>query len=108
VAILGVRAACANYSESNRSFCLIVSRFVGVVRVSCCRSRRRDQGSCRQTVELVVDAVLASGQEMSVAVEDDRHRGVSGPGGDLSGRCTGGDPQRDSGVTEIVIKPMSA
>jgi hypothetical protein len=40
---------------------------------------------CRcQPVELVVDAVLASGKEMSVAVEDDGDRRVSGTGGDLA------------------------
>jgi hypothetical protein len=37
-----------------------------------------------QPVELVVDAVLASGKEMSVAVEDDGDRRVSGPGSDLA------------------------
>lgn len=39
---------------------------------------------------------------MSVAIENDRHRGVAGQRGDLLGVGTIGDPQRHGGVAEIV------
>lgn len=46
--------------------------------------------------------VFGSGQEVPLAVEHHRHRGVAGPSGDLGRAATSGDPERHGGVPQIV------
>jgi hypothetical protein len=59
--------------------------------------RRRMQG-----VEAVTQSGVGVGVQVAVAVEGEADRRVTGQGSNLLGARTGGDPERNGGVPEVV------
>lgn len=54
---------------------------------------------------LPLSDVVGAREQVSVSVEDDAHAGVAGAVGDLDAGGVGFDPERDSGVAQVVQQP---